>query len=143
MPADVRAIARRWFEEVWNQRRDAAVDELMSDQSLGHVEGGVVQGRAGFRKMRDMFFAAVPDLNIAIEDILAEGERAAVRWRVTGTHAGDGFGFPATQRRVDQRGTTWVIVRNGQLVEGWDTWNLHGMLKTLQEAPDAEPAKIF
>jgi steroid delta-isomerase-like uncharacterized protein len=132
---DARTVARRWFEEVWNDRRDEAVDELMAPKAIGHVEGQEdLYGPADFRKMKAMFLSALPDVRIEIEDIVAEGERAAVRWRAVGTHSGDGFGFRATNRPIEVRGTTWMIVRHGQIVEGFDTWNLGALLESLRSA---------
>ncbi|HEX6097588.1 MAG TPA: ester cyclase [Thermoanaerobaculia bacterium] len=129
---DPAAIARRWFDEVWNERRDDSVDELMSPDARGHIEGGEAHGPEDFRRMRAMFVAALPDVRIEVEDVVADGERAAVRWRAVGTHAGDGFGFPATRQQVHVRGTTWMVIRNGRIVEGWDTWNLGGLLESLR-----------
>ena len=126
------AVARRWFEDVWNKRLDGAIEEMMTADSVGHVEGGDVIGSAGFRQMQAGFVSAFPDLRIEVEDVLSEGERAAVRWRVTGTHEGPGMGMAATQRKIDARGTTWLIVRDGRIVEGWDTWNMSGMMQSLQ-----------
>lgn len=131
---DAREIGRRWFEEVWNARRDESVDELMAPDSIGHVEGGEYRGPAGFREMRAMFLSALPDVHLEVEDILssADGKRAAVRWRAYGTHGGEGFGLKATNRNIDVRGTTWLVVENGKVVEGWDTWNLNGLIASLQ-----------
>jgi steroid delta-isomerase-like uncharacterized protein len=131
---DAQTVARRWFEEVWNARRYDAIEELMAPDALGHVEGQEIQGPAEFRKMQAMFLSALPDVRIEIEDVLGEGERAAVRWRASGTHGGDGFGFRATHAPFEVRGTTWMTVRNGQIVEGFDTWNLGGLLISLQSA---------
>ena len=129
---DPRTVARRWFEEVWNERRDDAVDELMAPDAVGHVEGQELRGPADFRKMKSMFLSALPDVRIYIEDILADHDRAAVRWRAVGTHGGDGFGFRATNRPIEVRGTTWMIVRDGKIVEGFDTWNLGALMQSLQ-----------
>jgi predicted ester cyclase len=104
----------------------------MAPDAYGHVEGGEVRGPAGFREMRAMFLSALPNVSIEIEDILAEGDRAAVRWRATGTHSGEGFGFASSNREIGIRGTTWLVVRNGKIVEGWDTWNLAAMLDSLR-----------
>ena len=107
----------------------------MSPKSIGHVEGGPdLYGPNDFRKMQAMFLSALPDVKIVIEDILAEGDRAAVRWRAVGTHGGEGFGFRATNQPVEVRGTTWMIVRDGQIVEGFDTWNAGALVQTLREA---------
>jgi steroid delta-isomerase-like uncharacterized protein len=130
--ADARELGRRWFEEVWNQRRDDRIEELMAADSHGHVEGGEYRGHAGFREMQGMFLRALPDVQIEIEDIIADGNRAAVRWHARGTHSGDGFGFEASQRAIDVRGTSWLTVSDGKIVEGWDTWNLAGLLASLR-----------
>jgi steroid delta-isomerase-like uncharacterized protein len=129
---DARELARRWFEEVWNARREHLIDELMAPDAYGHVEGGEYQGPDGFRQMQGMFLSALPDVRIEIEDILAEGDRAAVRWHARGTHSGEGFGFGPSKRQIDVRGTTWLTVRDGRIAEGWDTWNLSGMLESLK-----------
>lgn len=129
---DVRELGRRWFEEVWNQRREASIDELMAPDAYGHVEGGEYKGPAGFREMQAMFFSALSNVHIEIEDILSDGDRAAIRWRARGTHSGEGFGFRASKKQIDVRGTTWLVAHEGKIVEGWDTWNLAGMLASLQ-----------
>lgn len=131
---DAREIGRRWFEEVWNARRDETVDELLTPDSYGHAEGGEYRGHEGFRQMRAVFLSALPDVSIEIEDILSEGDRAAVRWRARGTHTGEGFGFPGTNQTIDVRGTTWLRVHEGKVLEGWDTWNLGDMIGTLRIA---------
>jgi steroid delta-isomerase-like uncharacterized protein len=130
--SDPKTVARRWFEEVWNGRRFDLIDQLMSKGARGHVEGGVVEGPDGFRQMQTMFLSALPDVRIDIEDIVGEGDRAAVRWRAVGTHGGEGFGFRATKQPIDIRGTTWMTVRGGQIVEGYDTWNITGLLDSLR-----------
>ncbi|HUR80020.1 MAG TPA: ester cyclase [Thermoanaerobaculia bacterium] len=104
----------------------------MAPDAYGHVEGGEYRGPKGFREMQSMFFSALSDVHIEIEDILSDGDRAAVRWRATGNHSGEGFGFAPSQRGIDVRGTTWLIVRDGRIVEGFDTWNLNGMLESLR-----------
>lgn len=129
---DARELGRRWFEEVWNARRDDSIEELMAPDAHGHVEGGEYRGPQGFREMQGTFLSALPDARIEIEDILADGDRAAVRWRARGTHSGEGFGFAASKREIDVRGTTWLVVKDGKIVEGWDTWNLAGMLASLR-----------
>jgi predicted ester cyclase len=129
-------IGRRWFEDVWSKRRDDLVDELMTPDSIGHVEGGEYRGPEGFRQMREMFLSALPDVHIDVEDVISDGDRAAVRWRARGTHTGHGFGFAPTHERIDVRGTTWLVVHGDKIVEGWDTWNLEGMLSSLRTAAE-------
>jgi len=132
MPNDAREVATRWFSEVWNGRQDSRIDELMAENVRGTHPAGEFQGRDGFRQMQRMFLSALPDVHIVVEDIIADGERVAVRWRATGTHTGDGFGFPASNRPFNIQGSSWMRVRDGKAVEGCDTWDLNGLLASLR-----------
>jgi len=134
MANDYRMLATRWFEDNWNRRRDEVVDELLAPEAVGHMEGGDVHGRDEFRAVRAALLGAFPDLHLTIEDTLADGNQVAVRWRVDGTHRGDHFGFPASQRAVNFRGITWLRFEGDRLVEGWDAWN-HGALMQALQAP--------
>ena len=57
---------------------------------------------------------------MTLDDIVADGDKAAVRWTFEATHGGDTLGIPATNRRVKVSGMSWVECRNGRLVAGWD-----------------------
>ena len=128
-------IARRWFEEVWNDNRDAVIDELMHPEAVFHMEGAEVHSPSEFRKMRDSFMSAFPGLTIEIEDVVANGEHAVVRWRFQGTHLGSGFGERATQQRITLRGISWAVVRDGRIIEGFDSWNIAGLMLAVGAAP--------
>jgi steroid delta-isomerase-like uncharacterized protein len=137
MPVDHVSLARRWFEEVWNQKRTDTIDELLTDESVSHSESGPVRGKAEFKdRVHSVFLAAFPDLRLDVEGIVAEGDQVAVRWRATGTHRGDSLGFPATGRNVAFRGMTMIRYRDGKMVEGWDCWNQAGLIEQLKaDAP--------
>jgi steroid delta-isomerase-like uncharacterized protein len=128
----VTALAKRWFLEVWNQRNDATVHELLSPEAVGHLEGFVTRGPAEFLAMRASLLGAFPDLQLTVEDVLAQGRQAVVRWSGSGTHSGGTLGFAATNKPAVFRGMTWLRVANGQIVEGWDSWNLGGLIAALQ-----------
>ena len=131
-------LGKRWFEEVWNGGRIGAVDELLSPEGLGFGLAGPgteIRGPEGLkpfvRNLRDAF----PDLHIAVEDMVAEGDKVAIRFRVTGTHQGNGLGFPATHRPIDITGMTIIQVADGKLVHGWNNWDQLGMMQQLGMAP--------
>jgi steroid delta-isomerase-like uncharacterized protein len=129
-------VVRRWFDEVWGQKREETVRELLTDESVGHGEGGPMQGAEGFlTNFYRPFLAAFPDALVTIEDTIAEGDQVAVRWLATATHAGDGLGIPASGKKVSFRGITWIRLRDGKLMEGWDCWNQDGLIKSLQGDP--------
>lgn len=133
MSAKNRQLSRRWFEEVWNDRRTETIAELMSPDGIGHMETGDLKGAETFQKVRDQFLSAFPDLKFEVEDTIADGDDVVVRWRVTGTHTGDGIGIPPCHRKVTARGMTWHRYKDGVMVEGWDSWNQGAFFQHLQE----------
>lgn len=125
-------LARRWFEEVWNLRRDATVHELLHTEGAGHMEGMDVQGPEEFLPARAALLDAFPDLRVTVEGTVSEGADVVVRWSATGTHRGAGLGFPASSRAASFRGMTWPRFANGRIVEGWDSWNQGRLVQELQ-----------
>lgn len=132
-------VARRWFEEVWRPGGEAVIDELMAPDAIGLMEGRAIEDRADFKRARQDFLAIFPDLDLTVEDILSQDEAVVVRWQAEATHRGDGLGFPATGRRMAVRGMTWLELRDGRVVRGWDCWNLGAVIASLQ-APLANAA---
>lgn len=129
-------MVRRWFEDGWNRRDESVVDELMAPDAVGHMAHGEVEGPEGFKQARAEFLSAFPDLRMDIEEVLTEPGRAAVRWRVTGTHTGEGFELAPTAEPIDMCGTTWMHMRDGKLVEGWDTWDMGSLMGGLEAAAE-------
>jgi steroid delta-isomerase-like uncharacterized protein len=128
------ALARRWFDEVWNQRRDATVVELLADPCDGHMEGGDVRGPHDFLAARAALLGAFPDLRVTVDGTIAEGDEVAVRWSASGTHRGEQMGPRASHKEIAFRGISWIRFVNGRIVEGWDSWNLGKLLSEMQSA---------
>jgi steroid delta-isomerase-like uncharacterized protein len=131
MSAENKALVRRWFEEVWNKGREAAIDDMLNSRATVHGLGADLQGPEAFKGFHRAYRNAFPDVKIHIEDIVAEGDTVAARWTGTGTHRGDGLGFAATDRHVQFRGMLFVRVENGKLVEGWNNFDQLGMMQQL------------
>ena len=98
-----KALARRWFEEVWNQGRESSIDELFHPQgnAYGFPEpDSVLIGPEGFKTIHRVFHNAFGNIHVVIDDLIAEGDKVAVRWTCTMVHNGEGLGFPATGKNV-------------------------------------------
>lgn len=132
MNAEIDALARRWFDEVWNQRRTDTIFELLTPTSVCYAEDGQMVGPREFQdKMHTPFLAAFSDLRVVIDAILSDGDEAVVRWSATGIHSGVGLGFPPTGKSAAFRGMTWLRVENGQLKEGWQCSDIPESLRNL------------
>src|SRR5262245_44391201 len=127
-----RDLARRWFEDVWNTRRDATVHDLLAEGASLHMEGGDFIGPDRFVETRALLLDAFPDIRVTVEDVVADGDRAVVRWGAVAHHRGALFGIKPSGQEVRFRGMTWMIFRDGKIIEGWDSWNLGGLLNDLR-----------
>jgi steroid delta-isomerase-like uncharacterized protein len=129
--AHEKTLIHRWFEEVWNQRSEAAIDELFADDGVAHglndADGNPVRGCEAFKTLHRAFLAAYPDLHITVEDTVAEGDKIAARCTVRATHAGDGLGVAATNNPVEFTGLTIVRLKDGKIVEAWNEFDFMKM----------------
>ncbi len=137
-------LARRWFEEVWNRRHVATIHELATDAEVTHSESGDFTSADQFiEHVFEPTMATFPDLHVHIEETVSENNRVVVRWRAEGTHTGDGLGIPPTNRRVSFRGMTLIRFANGKLIEGFDSWNMAGLLHVLQTGQSLPSVKLI
>jgi steroid delta-isomerase-like uncharacterized protein len=132
MSTENKTLVRRWFEEVWNKGRAAAIDEMLASDTVIHGLGNDdLHGPTDFKRFHAAYRQAYPDVTIQIDDLVAEGDMVAVRWTASGTHRGEGLGFPATNKHVRFSGMVFVRVEQGKLVEGWNNFDQLGMLQQL------------
>ncbi|MFB7898120.1 ester cyclase [Streptomyces xiamenensis] len=79
--------------------------------------------------------AAFPDLTTTIDDILLDGNRAAIRWHSTGCHENPFLGVPATGRRVRVAGATFARFEGDRIAEEYVTWDPRALLTALGVFP--------
>ncbi len=122
-----KAIVRRWFAEVWNQGRSEVIDELFAEYGIAHGladdPATPIRGPRGYRPFYEVFRQAFPNIEIVIEDMVAEGDKVAARCSVRGKHEGDFRGKAATHAPVDITGITIVRIENGKIVEAWNNFD--------------------
>lgn len=126
-------LLRRWFEDVWNNKRAHAIDQMMAPKIRGYGlqndPAGVMESSEIFKSFHAGLLQALPDIHISVEDVIAEDDRVAVRCRVIGTHLGAGLGIPASGNSVDFTGTVFARVEDGKLVEGWNNFDFQTMFQ--------------
>jgi len=111
----------------------ALLDQFVAPDYVEHTEG--YHGVEPFRQQIAAFRAGFPDLNVAIDDVLTDGDRFASRTTITGTHTGDLMGMPATGRHVSVEAVDVGRVENGQAKERWGGLNMYSLLSQLGALP--------
>jgi predicted ester cyclase len=113
-----KAIVRRYFEEVWNQRNPDAIDEFWAADYVNHNAPPGMSDRRGQKQLIAMSQAAFHG-QVTIEDQIAEGDRVVTRWSGQSTHRGEFMGIPPTGKTVTLTGISIDRVAGGQIVESW------------------------
>lgn len=143
MSEENKALVRRWFEEVWNNGRAEAIDEMFAEDGVAHGLAGdaaPLRGAAGFKPFFHSFREAFPDIEVVVEDVIAEGDKLAARCFVRASHGGDTLGFRATGRPIEITGMTFARVRDGKIVEAWNNFDFMALFQQLGAVEMKQPA---
>ncbi|GHJ11799.1 hypothetical protein TPA0907_61660 [Micromonospora humidisoli] len=124
---DVAAVARRFVADVWNAGREESAYELVAQECPGLGGTGPAAVLAWHRDRRAVF----PDLRYKLVDVVAAGERVALRWRAAGTQAGQFGPVPPTGQVVSYSGATFLrFDAAGRIV---DVWSVNELFQLLQQ----------
>jgi len=135
---DLKAFDRHFFEE-WNKGKAAAmkaIDETCATNILWHdANGEDVRGLKDFKKSMDEFFNAFPDNHMTISDMIAEGDKVATIYTITGTHKGELMGIPPTNKKITLLAIEVDRIVGGKFVEGWIRFDTMGIMQQLGVVP--------
>jgi len=79
-------------------------------------------------------FAAFPDLQIVLEDLIAEGEKVVIRYKYQGTDA-------QTGKNVAWTGISFLYFAGGKVIEDWAITDALGLLQQVDAIPNTEQNK--
>jgi steroid delta-isomerase-like uncharacterized protein len=124
------SVVRRWFSEVWNAGREEAIEQLMAPDALVHGLGDEVMiGSAQFIDYFRTMRSALRPIEVTVVRTVVEGEMVVAHCHVTARHSGPLLGGPETGRAVDFWGMTMARVVDGQIVEGWNSFDFLTMFQ--------------
>jgi steroid delta-isomerase-like uncharacterized protein len=132
-----KALARRWFEEVFNAQNFDVADEITAQDTVNHdpTLTDLPSGPEGDRHVVNLYHGAFPDANITIEDQVAEGDKVVTRWTGRGTHQGELLGVSPSGNRVENSGITINRVSGGKIAETWTSYDALGMMQQIGAVP--------
>ena len=134
-PATNASVAVRWFEAFANGGDLAVADELVAADHVQHdvLVPAATDGPDGQRQMLLVLRTGFPDLRFAVEDVIADGNRVAVRWTARGTHHGEFSGLAASGSPVALPGTSIFRIEEGRIAETWVTYDSHWLLLQIDD----------
>jgi steroid delta-isomerase-like uncharacterized protein len=131
-----KALVRRYYNEVFNQRKPDLVDQLAVDDYVEHDPfPGQGNGRADLKARVRLILDAMNPVTFTIEDLVAEGDEVVVRWSQSATQTGSFMVIPATGRTAVFAGIDIHRLRDGRMAEHWHVIDLFALLQQLGAIP--------
>jgi steroid delta-isomerase-like uncharacterized protein len=130
-----KAIVRRSIEEILNKKQYDLLDEFFVEDVELHGTGPSRFGRAAQLELYTALFSAFPDWHTTIDEMVAEGDKVAVRITSNATHQGDFQGIPATGKPYTQNAIVIYRLANGKIVEGRLQTDMLSMMQQLGLMP--------
>ena len=129
---DFHKLARRWVKEGIEQCRVEVFDELLAEGVIDHSALVPTVGSAAFKARTRAVHAVLRDLEVAVADVIAEGDKIAWRWVLSGTHHGPFLGIAPTGRRVTLAGMNIQRLTSGRVAEHWSIADQFGLFHQLK-----------
>jgi steroid delta-isomerase-like uncharacterized protein len=122
------ALVTRFYAEVWSGGRPALVEQFVAADHRFHDPAApqVPTGPAGMAQVVADLRRAFPDLVVRLDDVVARGDRVAVRITARGTHRGTFLGVEGTGRAVKLTGVAVHRVAHREIAETWIEWDTMG-----------------
>jgi steroid delta-isomerase-like uncharacterized protein len=131
-----KALFRRMYADVWGKGDLDVVDELVAPDAIIHsAPAGWPSGSEGVKATVSMYRAAFPDLKLASQFEVAEGDKVASYWTLSGTHRGELMGMPATGKRIETYGVSVVRIVGGKIIEIFGASDQLGLMRQLGAVP--------
>jgi steroid delta-isomerase-like uncharacterized protein len=129
-------LARRSWESL-SERNPDLIEEFYPPDLVWHAPDQDIRGYEEARQFVSTFFDAFPDINITLEDVIAEGDQAVTRYTIRGTHRGETEEFgPPTGRQMEVEGITIHRIEGGKIVEEWERYDNLSVMQQLGLVPE-------
>lgn len=129
-------ILFKLIDEVWNKGNFDRLDDLISPNYVIRNDPGdacefMTLDLSAFKQRVDKSRAVFPDLHFDIEDAIAEEDKVAISWFMTGTQQGDLPGLPATGKQIKVSGLTIYYFFEGKIIGHWQVFDRLGLMGQL------------
>ncbi len=130
-----KAVVRRYWFELWNEKKGEVLDEIAIENVTFHFPGGQAHQPPTLKKWFETSRIAFPDVQFQLHDELAEGDKVVSRWSYVATNTGEFLGRPATGLKVTDLGIDIFRLEEGKIVEMWVAQDSLGLLQQLGVLP--------
>ena len=119
------------FYEVYNNHKMELWEVALAENYQANVNGQQIPNRDVGKGFVEAIHTAFPNLKYTLDDTIIHDDKVVTRWTAKGTHTGDFFGMPPTNKNVTMLGITIFRVQNGKIANLWDVWDQNGLMQQL------------
>lgn len=136
-----KAIVRRFYEELWNERRIEIAEEIFAQDCVTHQlqsgseDVGMLRNAEAIKHHVAGWLASFKDFRFEVEEMVAEGDRVVSRCVAHGTHTGTWFGIQPTGKRITIRMVVTHRIQGRKIAEDWVLVESLGFLQQLGLVP--------
>ena len=135
MSASAHVTAVERAVDAFNRRDLDAYFALYDPSAAFHGMPGDAADVPAGRAFYESAYAGLPDVRLDVREVVADDERVAVRYRVSGTQTGEFLGVPPSGRRVEIDGLTLLRFDGDRVVERWQAMDTLELLQQLGAVP--------
>jgi steroid delta-isomerase-like uncharacterized protein len=141
-PEENEALVSRYFKDVMSEGRLEVIEEILDPSFTFNIptQPQPIRGHEGFRQFVSYLRSAFPDIKFTVERQIADGNKVASRWMITGTHKGEFLGAPPTNHSVKDYGIDIFTIANGKIASVYVNENDFGLMQQLGMIPSPEKA---
>jgi steroid delta-isomerase-like uncharacterized protein len=109
----------RWTFDRLNARDVDALMQVWTESTVERFPDRTCRGATEIASYFRDVFAAIPDWNMQIVGLAAQGDDVFVHWRLSGTHSGPLLGIEATGKHLEVDGVDHFTLRDGKIVSNF------------------------
>ncbi|HYU35571.1 MAG TPA: ester cyclase [Thermoanaerobaculia bacterium] len=134
-PADPKAIARRFREDLWNTGDLSIADAIIDRECVIHARipfaTDFMRGPDAVAQLVLFYRLAFSEIRVTVDGLVAEGDLVVSRWTARGRNTGDLLGLPPTGRETVTTGIDFLRIAGGRIAEGWVSWDTLSLIEQL------------
>ncbi|MDX2244215.1 MAG: ester cyclase [Leptolyngbyaceae cyanobacterium bins.302] len=127
-------VAKRYFNEILNSGNLDAIPEIIAPEFVLHFPlfPRPIRGQDALKHFVTTLRTAFPDIHYDVDREAGDQDKAAIRWKLSGTHQGEYLGIPPRNTPVTLQGVSIFRLNDGQILEAWVNENDLGLLEQIR-----------
>ncbi len=124
-------LVKLFCDQLWHDHNLDVIDQVFHEDAIIHSPFNIKQGSITMHQAAKKWLESFPDLEIQIQDLIAEGDKVVARWTAYGTHMGSFFETTPTHKEVTFAGVTTFEFKNDKVAEYWALVDMNAILAQL------------